>query len=303
MPGPSTAEPHETPIGSCRNAVRDRSRCAAATVAVVRCSAHAPRGDLEEQYLERIVTALGIDSDRVPTHQWVDNGPGWAVARPATAQEVLDLEPDLSQIPIAMVGAIGSYPDGSEHASEMRTFAPVIGVAEDPVCGSMNASVGQWLAQPAQYRAATASPEAAGWAGPVTSRSPTGCRCFHRRRQGSRLHTARSGSQTSSMQMYGLDVAAMVRCLEGKRTCRCWSRSHIFGSASRAAHRLEGNSVCGVFSVFAPKTGGLGASRRCSAGPVVGDDERRGRARGRSRGPVGGWIAGVVRECNVETLT
>jgi hypothetical protein len=27
-------------------------------------------------------------------HQWVDNVPGWAVIRLATAQEVLDLEPD-----------------------------------------------------------------------------------------------------------------------------------------------------------------------------------------------------------------
>jgi PhzF family phenazine biosynthesis protein len=75
----------------------------------------------------------------------VDNGPGWAVIRLATAQEVLDLEPDLSQIPTAMIGAIGAYPEGSAHAFEMRTFAPGAGVAEDPVCGSMNASVGQWL--------------------------------------------------------------------------------------------------------------------------------------------------------------
>jgi predicted PhzF superfamily epimerase YddE/YHI9 len=44
-----------------------------------------------------------------------------------------------------MVGAIGAYPDGSGHAFEMRTFAPRVGVAEDPACGSMNASVGQWL--------------------------------------------------------------------------------------------------------------------------------------------------------------
>ncbi len=65
--------------------------------------------------------------------------------RLATAQEVLDLEPDLSRIPTAMVGAIGAYPQGAEHAFEMRTFAPGVGVAEDPVCGSMNASVGQWL--------------------------------------------------------------------------------------------------------------------------------------------------------------
>jgi PhzF family phenazine biosynthesis protein len=45
---------------------------------------------------------------------------------------------------------------GSEHAFEMRTFAPGVGVVEDPVCGSMNASVGQWLtrtgAVPGGYR-------------------------------------------------------------------------------------------------------------------------------------------------------
>lgn len=89
-------------------------------------------------------------------HQWVDNGPGWAVVRLATAREVLELQPDLSRIPVAMVGAIGAYPDGSEHAFELRTFAPGAGVAEDPVCGSMNAAVAQWLvrtgAVPGSYR-------------------------------------------------------------------------------------------------------------------------------------------------------
>ena len=34
-------------------------------------------------------------------------GPGWAVVRLATACEVLELQPDLSRIPAAMVGAIG----------------------------------------------------------------------------------------------------------------------------------------------------------------------------------------------------
>ena len=102
-------------------------------------------GDLEEEYLAEVVAAFGIHRNQVLSHQWVDNGPGWAVVRLATAREVLDLEPDLSRIPTAMVGAIGAYPQGSEHAFEMRTFAPGVGVAEDPVCGSMNASVGQWL--------------------------------------------------------------------------------------------------------------------------------------------------------------
>lgn len=102
-------------------------------------------GELEDAYLEQVIAAFGIPRTKVLSHQWVDNGPGWAVIRLATAQEVLDLDPDLSLIPDAMVGAIGAYPEGSKHAFEMRTFAPGVGVAEDPVCGSMNASVGQWL--------------------------------------------------------------------------------------------------------------------------------------------------------------
>ena len=102
-------------------------------------------GDLEDEYLEKIVAAFGIARDQVIAHQWVDNGPGWAVVQLATAADVLALEPDLSLIPDAMVGAVGAHPPGVEHAFEMRTFAPRVGVAEDPVCGSMNASVGQWL--------------------------------------------------------------------------------------------------------------------------------------------------------------
>lgn len=102
-------------------------------------------GNLDDQTLAQIVAAFGVRRDQVIAHQWVDNGPGWSVVQLETALEVLDMEPDLSLIPNGMVGAIGAYPEGAEYAFEMRTFAPGVGVAEDPVCGSMNASVGQWL--------------------------------------------------------------------------------------------------------------------------------------------------------------
>ena len=102
-------------------------------------------GDLDEEYLAKIASSFGIEREEITAHQWVDNGPGWAVVQLPTAQQVLELKPDLSDIPDAMVGAIGTYPPGSEFDFEMRAFAPGIGVAEDPVCGSMNASVGQWL--------------------------------------------------------------------------------------------------------------------------------------------------------------
>lgn len=118
-------------------------------------------GPLEESYVDDIVAAYGIDRRDVVAHQWADNGPGWAVLQLATAEEVLALEPDFARLPDAMVGAVGAYPQGSEYAYELRAFAPRIGVTEDPVCGSMNASVAQWLtsigAAPARYRVSQGS--------------------------------------------------------------------------------------------------------------------------------------------------
>ena len=56
-------------------------------------------GALDDEYVGQIVAAFGISRDRVLAHQWVDNGPGWAVVQLPTAEEVLALEPDLSVIP------------------------------------------------------------------------------------------------------------------------------------------------------------------------------------------------------------
>jgi len=139
-------------------------QCQAGLVAVLRgermLSFAAPptlrTGPIDDSEVDLIAAAFKIDRERIIDHQWVDNGPGWAVVRLSTAREVLDLEPDLTVIPQSMVGAIGAYPEGSEYQFEMRTFAPKIGVAEDPVCGSMNAGVGQWLTAggtvPGSYR-------------------------------------------------------------------------------------------------------------------------------------------------------
>ena len=102
-------------------------------------------GPLDEAHLRRIAAACGIARERIVDHQWVDNGPGWAAIRLATAAEVLDLDPDLAAIPDAMLGVIGAHPEGSPHAFELRAFAPAAGMPEDPVTGSLNASVAQWL--------------------------------------------------------------------------------------------------------------------------------------------------------------
>lgn len=104
--------------GVPRHADRIVQQCAAGLVTVRRdgdvLSFAAPPllrdGALDDAYLEQTVAAFGIGRDRVLAHQWVDNGPGWAVLQLPAAEEVLALEPDLSLIPTAMVGAIGPTP-------------------------------------------------------------------------------------------------------------------------------------------------------------------------------------------------
>ena len=102
-------------------------------------------GPLDEPYLADLAAAFGLARDQIVAHQWVDNGPGWAVVRLSSAEEVLGIEPDLSRIPKAKIGVLGAYPPGGEHAFEIRAFAPAMGVPEDPVTGSLNAAVAQWL--------------------------------------------------------------------------------------------------------------------------------------------------------------
>lgn len=102
-------------------------------------------GPLDDAYLDQIAAALGVDRDEILGHQWADNGPGWAAVRLANAEKVLALTPDFSAIPDAKLGVLGAHPEGADHEYEIRAFVPGVGVAEDPVTGSLNASVAQWL--------------------------------------------------------------------------------------------------------------------------------------------------------------
>jgi PhzF family phenazine biosynthesis protein len=114
-------------------------------------------GPLEPEHLDRVTAALRITSEDVVAHQWVDNGPGWAAVQLASARDVLALEPDDQRMRELMVGVVGAYPEGSPALFEVRGFAGAVGVPEDPVTGSLNAGIGQWLigngTAPATYRA------------------------------------------------------------------------------------------------------------------------------------------------------
>ncbi|WP_156760327.1 PhzF family phenazine biosynthesis protein [Microbacterium karelineae] len=103
-------------------------------------------GPVDDELLVRIADALGIARGAIVEAAWCDNGPGWVGVRLADAAAVLDLRPDFAALP-ADVGAVGLHDEGAECAIEVRAFCmPEMGLGEDPVTGSLNAALGQWLA-------------------------------------------------------------------------------------------------------------------------------------------------------------
>jgi PhzF family phenazine biosynthesis protein len=100
-------------------------------------------GPVEESLVQRIASVLGIDRTEILDAEWVDNGPGWIAVMLASAEAVLALRPGFVDFDL---GAVGPYPPGSAAAFEVRAFVPKAGSTdEDPVTGSLNASLAQWL--------------------------------------------------------------------------------------------------------------------------------------------------------------
>ena len=92
----------------------------------------------------RATAALGLDPAEVLAVEWADNGPGWIAVLVESAERVLELQPGPLDFDL---GVVGFHREGVEAAIELRAFAPLGGGAwvEDPVTGSLNASVAQWL--------------------------------------------------------------------------------------------------------------------------------------------------------------
>jgi PhzF family phenazine biosynthesis protein len=101
-------------------------------------------GPVEESLVRRIASLLRIDRGDIVDAQWVDNGgPGWVAVLLASADAVLALRPGVVDLDL---GVVGPYPPGSPQAFEVRAFFPKDGsTVEDPVTGSLNASLADWL--------------------------------------------------------------------------------------------------------------------------------------------------------------
>jgi PhzF family phenazine biosynthesis protein len=112
-------------------------------------------GAVEQDKLDEIAGVLGIERAAIVDAQWVDNGPGWVAVKLASAEAVLALEPARSHPRTLDLGVVGAHPTGHAAAFEIRAFFtdPQGALLEDPVCGSLNASVAQWLIASGEARA------------------------------------------------------------------------------------------------------------------------------------------------------
>jgi PhzF family phenazine biosynthesis protein len=100
-------------------------------------------GPAEGSLIEHLAAVLGIPRGEILEAEWVDNGPGWVAVMLASAEAVLAVRPGAVDL---NVGVIGAYPPDSPEAFEVRAFFPRAGATgEDPVTGSLNASLAQWL--------------------------------------------------------------------------------------------------------------------------------------------------------------
>ena len=101
-------------------------------------------GALEPDLLVKIANALGLLPTDILHHQWVDNGPGWCAIMLRSARHVHALKPHWALLDSLMVGVVGPHDSGHDAAFEVRAFIGGGGY-EDPVTGSLNASLAQWL--------------------------------------------------------------------------------------------------------------------------------------------------------------
>jgi PhzF family phenazine biosynthesis protein len=102
-------------------------------------------GPADAEVRIRVAASLGLPETAILRLQWVDNGPGWVAALLGSAEQVLSLKPDFRAMKGLDIGVVGPHPAGGECQFEVRAFSPDLGVGEDPVTGSLNAGLAQWL--------------------------------------------------------------------------------------------------------------------------------------------------------------
>ncbi|MEO6247232.1 MAG: PhzF family phenazine biosynthesis protein [Sphingomicrobium sp.] len=112
-------------------------------------------GAVDDKMIAEIARFLSIDPGAIVDSQWVDNGPGWVAVLLPSAEDVLALNPPANWPQRIELGVVGPCPPGNDAAYEVRSFFSGLGSAiiEDPITGSLNASLAQWLTDNGRFTA------------------------------------------------------------------------------------------------------------------------------------------------------
>lgn len=102
-------------------------------------------GAVDATTLRAIAQCLRIETSAIRAAQWADNGPGWVAVLLGSRAELLALTPDFARIAAHKIGVVAPCPADHDAQFELRAFFGGAGPNEDPVTGSLNASVAQWL--------------------------------------------------------------------------------------------------------------------------------------------------------------
>ncbi len=101
-------------------------------------------GTVDDATLSRIAQALRLEPQAFIAARWLVNGPNWVAVMLRTRDELLAMKPDFAAMGELEIGVVAPCLH-SEIAFEVRAFVPTLGVAEDPVTGSLQAGLAQWL--------------------------------------------------------------------------------------------------------------------------------------------------------------
>ena len=105
-------------------------------------------GPVGPEILARVIRGLDLTADAIIASNWVDNGSGWLAIMLRSREEVLALRPNYSTLAGLKVGAFAAFnplKDGASAQFEVRAFSVEDVGHEDPVTGSLNAGLAQWL--------------------------------------------------------------------------------------------------------------------------------------------------------------
>ncbi|WP_296014799.1 PhzF family phenazine biosynthesis protein [uncultured Agrobacterium sp.] len=101
-------------------------------------------GPVDPTSVSQIAAALALAPEVILDASWTDNGPGWVSLLLRSRADVIGIEPDFAALGGFKVGVVArcQQDDGIDADFEVRAFFEG---GEDPVTGSLNAGVAQWL--------------------------------------------------------------------------------------------------------------------------------------------------------------